>query len=302
MREQDPVPQPRQPATIAPSSADVHATLSSLSLAEWLEVLLASVDDRQYRGIVLPGFPPESFQRTSIGSSGRDALREAFAFYTSVTRHLEQFAHPLGPDSRVLDFGCGWGRILRCYLRDVLPENLYGVDAWQLMIDTCRNTMGVGRYDKVDFRPPLPYPAEHFDLIFAFSVFTHMAEPVQLAWVDEFARALKPGGLAVLTVWGRGFIDYCDFVRRRGVRDIPWHEKIATAFPDVSEAHRAYNEGRFQYVATGGGPGLPADVYGEAVVPPIYIERHWTKRLALKHFIDDRAVASQAVVVLAKPA
>lgn len=289
-------------ATPARDSAAVQALLSSLSPAEWQSVLLASMRDRVHRGVVLPGFPPDAIQRRIVGSSGEDALREAFTFYTAITRRLERFARPLHPDSRVLDFGCGWGRILRFFLRDVRQENLFGVDAWQLMIDTCRETMGVGQFDKVEFRPPLPRAHEAFDLIFAYSVFTHMAEDVQLAWIDEFARALRPGGLVVLTVWGRGFIDYCESVRRLGMRDIPWHDKVASAFPDVPAAHRAYDDGRFQYVATGGGPGLPPDVYGEAVVPPAYIERHWTRHLELKEFTDDRAVAAQAVVVLAKPA
>ena len=31
-------------------------------------------------------------------------------------------------DSRVLDFGCGWGRVIRFFLKDVAPWNLVGVD------------------------------------------------------------------------------------------------------------------------------------------------------------------------------
>ena len=42
-----------------------------------------------------------------------------------------------------------------------------------------------------------------FGLIYALSVFSHLSEPLQRAWVAEFRRLLRPGGLLVLSVLGR---------------------------------------------------------------------------------------------------
>jgi SAM-dependent methyltransferase len=39
-------------------------------------------------------------------------------------------------------------------------------------------------------------------LIYALSVFSHLDEPLQRAWLAEFRRLLRPGGLLVLSVLG----------------------------------------------------------------------------------------------------
>ena len=51
-------------------------------------------------------------------------------------------------------------------------------------------------------RPP-PRPAgQAFDVILALSVLTHMRVDSQQAWMPEFDRLLKPGGLVILTLHG----------------------------------------------------------------------------------------------------
>jgi len=50
--------------------------------------------------------------------------------------------------------------------------------------------------------PPLPYAAESFDVIYCLSVFTHLNETMQDAWLAELRRVLQPGGLLILTVHG----------------------------------------------------------------------------------------------------
>ena len=49
--------------------------------------------------------------------------------------------------------------------------------------------------------PPLVYPGEAFDLVYAFSVFTHLPESIQFSWMRELSRVLKAGGyLAISTL------------------------------------------------------------------------------------------------------
>ena len=45
------------------------------------------------------------------------------------------------------------------------------------------------------FVPTLPIPDQHFDVITAFSVFTHIDE-LESSWLLELRRVLKPGGLS----------------------------------------------------------------------------------------------------------
>jgi SAM-dependent methyltransferase len=46
--------------------------------------------------------------------------------------------------------------------------------------------------------PPLPFAQDHFDLVMALSVFTHLTQSWE-AWLVELRRIMKPGALALLT-------------------------------------------------------------------------------------------------------
>jgi len=50
--------------------------------------------------------------------------------------------------------------------------------------------------------PPLPFSSDMFDLIYAFSTFTHWTVELQKEWISELTRILKPNGLLVFTTHG----------------------------------------------------------------------------------------------------
>ena len=101
---------------------------------------------------------------------------------------------------RVLDFGCFNGRLLRW----LLDEARAGVEFWGVDIDAHAIEWVAARmsppfqFAVTTTEPHLPFPQEHFDLIYAGSVFTHMAD-LAVAWLLELKRVLKPGGRAYLT-------------------------------------------------------------------------------------------------------
>ena len=41
----------------------------------------------------------------------------------------------LTPETHVLDFGCGWGRIIRFFLKDIDPARLHGTDVFEEMVE-----------------------------------------------------------------------------------------------------------------------------------------------------------------------
>ena len=51
----------------------------------------------------------------------------------------------------------------------------------------------------------LDYPNQSFDLVYAFSVFTHLDIKAQKAWRDELRRILRPRGILLLTVHGNAY-------------------------------------------------------------------------------------------------
>jgi len=112
-----------------------------------------------------------------------------------IRRHID-----LANAGRVLDFGCGCGRTIR-WLLDGSAE-FHGVDVDVEGIDWCRKNLPRGHFLATAPTPPLPYPDEYFDVVYCFSVFTHLDEAMQDLWLAEMKRILKPGALLFLTVHG----------------------------------------------------------------------------------------------------
>ena len=101
----------------------------------------------------------------------------------------------------VLDFGCGGGRVLR-HLRGVWPHaQLFGSDVDEELINWTRKNMHeLAQWQIGDYLPPSEFASESLDIIYAVSVFTHMDEESQSAWLNEFHRIMKPKGLLLITV------------------------------------------------------------------------------------------------------
>jgi SAM-dependent methyltransferase len=100
---------------------------------------------------------------------------------------------------RVLDFGCGAGRTLRHLLVDWPGAELSGCDVDGASIDwLSEHADGRLTAFQVTDQPGLDVPDGHFDVVLAFSVFTHLS--LQWAgWMAELHRALAPDGLLYAT-------------------------------------------------------------------------------------------------------
>jgi SAM-dependent methyltransferase len=114
----------------------------------------------------------------------------------------------------VLDFGCGCGRVARHWARIEGPE-LHGCDYNGELVDWSDANLPFLWADRNGLAPPTPYVAESFDLIYALSVFSHLDEPLQHAWVAEFRRLLRPGGRLVVSLLGDSVSDRLALDERR---------------------------------------------------------------------------------------
>lgn len=103
--------------------------------------------------------------------------------------------------SAILDFGCGCGRVARHWAGLRGPE-IHGCDYNSELVGWCRDHLPFMQADINALTPPAPYVAGSFDLIYALSVFSHLDEALQHAWISEFQRLLRPGGLLVISVLG----------------------------------------------------------------------------------------------------
>ncbi len=104
----------------------------------------------------------------------------------------------------IYDFGCGCGRVLRWfhYLKDQCE--LWGTDYNPVLVEWCQKNLAEFAQFKVNqAKPPLDFEDNKFDLIYSYSVFTHLARDLQLPWLKELVRVTKPGGHLVITTCGR---------------------------------------------------------------------------------------------------
>ena len=265
--------------------------LTSLTDEEWLDVMLKTIDEPSFRGVALPPVPPEGIQKRFNGTVGPSNIHAGFAFYQVVKRTAASFGHPLHPEMSVLDFGCGWGRVLRFLLKDVSPDHLKGVDIDPIGIASCRETMPYIDFDQSNVEPPLGFESDTFDLIYAYSVFSHLPEALHLDWLAELSRVLKPGGLLLATTQRRGFLTACRELKERGTFHAAWEKQVAEGFDDVDAALTEYDAGNFVFAAK------PSPTYGHAVIPRSYAEKEWAPYVSVRAFIDQPTLLPQALIV-----
>jgi 2-polyprenyl-3-methyl-5-hydroxy-6-metoxy-1,4-benzoquinol methylase len=165
----------------------------------------------------------------------------------------------IGGSMRILDFGCGSGRVIR-HLHGMTGARFNGSDYNPLLIEWCQRNLRFGQFDVNGVSPPLVYEKEQFDLVYALSVFTHFPEDLQSAWLSELSRVLKPGGHLLMTTQGESFLPYMS-----------------------EEERRTFRSGRLvvrEQGAVGGNPFV-------AVHPPEYVRTHLPPDLALVSFVPE---------------
>lgn len=185
-------------AACAGGGIDAYANFRDLDDDLW--ALLLSRNYASYPNIaaLLPDVPDPSLQERWNGASGLALLTQSKAFYSNVNTQMGRHGRPL-EEARVLDFGCGWGRLTRFLARDVAPGNLLGCDPVDEILDICRTSRVPAELALSDFVPE-SLPFDGLDLVYSFSVFTHISEEAHLSCLRAIHGALKPGGLLMLTI------------------------------------------------------------------------------------------------------
>lgn len=125
---------------------------------------------------------------------------------------IEQFKHRtfakqgaflqpyLSAGLNVLDCGCGPGSMTLDIAELVNPGFVSGIDSSPVQIEQALLLKNQRAIENASFSVGsaygLPYPDEHFDVVFAHAVLYHLQRPERA--LAEFRRVLKPGGLVAL--------------------------------------------------------------------------------------------------------
>ena len=287
------------------SGADtLFRTFRDRSDESWLDILLSSLRVSDIEGVPMPGFPAEELQREIHGHAGEVSLHEAHVFFREIKAYCAYAGRPIAPHRTLLDFGCGWGRILRLFMKDIEPANLFGTDSTSRFLMEARRCNPSVNFLSCALTPPTLLMPECLDYVISWSVFSHLDEFLSLRWIEELHRLLKPGGLLLLTTQSRRFIAFCAEMRLRrasGIRlDHPWYEACADSFVDEPLENSRYEAGQFLHAASTQ-PPHPQSHYGEAVIPRGYVVKRWGHLFRLVDFLDNPVRLPQVLVVLQKP-
>jgi SAM-dependent methyltransferase len=148
--------------------------------------------------------PPADLRYMVAGTADPDS------FIASGRAHAERIRAHLGealePPGRMLDFGVGCGRIAR-HWRDLALE-IHGSDYNPRLVAWVQEHLPFVRARRNELAPPLGYPSDHFDVVYAFSVLTHLSADLQVAWMRELARLLAPEGRLLVTTHGAGMLEH----------------------------------------------------------------------------------------------
>lgn len=252
--------------------------------SEWLDLLNKSIGQKVVNGIEFPVFPASDVQVRFVGSSYKHALEEASEFYQFLEQTAEEHDRKINRNSKILDFGCGWGRFIRFFMRDVAPQGIFGADVMPLAARICKETGLPGQFDLLEKDGRLPYADASFDILMAYSVFTHLPEATNLHWMRELARVAKPGAIFCLTLEPRFFLDRIKNANQEP--DNVFLQTVARTVPDIDALYEKYDRGEIIFLPSGGGDNLTPDVYGDAIVPLQFIQANWGEHFELISYTD----------------
>jgi SAM-dependent methyltransferase len=188
----------------------------------------------------------------------------------------------LKPEDRVLDVGCGVGRMALPLLTYLTRDGEYhGFDIVASGIDWCRRTItpkfpnfhfqftdvfnqgynAGGKVRASEFR--FPYSDSSFDFAFATSVFTHLLKPDAENYLAEIARVLRTGGRCLVTLFILN--DESRKLTREGAGSLAFLHDLGDAWTtdkSLPENAVAYDEGVVRSLYAGVGMSIENPIHG----------------------------------------
>jgi SAM-dependent methyltransferase len=245
------------------------------------------------QAISLPLPPDELIDRVVSGFSNERPEEHRALFLQSGRRSLEDLEQALAAvgdalskHERILEFGCGCGRIMR-WMEDLGGTcTLVGTDIDARAIEWAAENLPFARFDVNEGLPPTGYRDGEFDLVVNHSVFTHLDERYQDRWLAELRRIVSPGGLLVLSIHG----EHAFRVTER---------QLQTDSTQQREWRALLERDGILYIADDAyvGSAFP-DFYHSAFHAPWYVFEHWSRWFDVLAYLPHSSLDFQDQVVL----
>jgi SAM-dependent methyltransferase len=145
-------------------------------------------------------YPPARLRVRVMGGDAQRFFAGGRIAADAIRAGLDRAGARTGDFGSVLDFGCGCGRVARLFKDE--PWTLRGCDYNPAGVEWCQRHLTFMDAAVNGLEPPAPYGNDEFDLLYAVSVLTHLPDALGRAWIGEWRRLLRPGGLLVVTTLG----------------------------------------------------------------------------------------------------
>jgi SAM-dependent methyltransferase len=201
-----------------------------------------------------------------------------------LARAAERSWLPIDRAASIFDFGTGCGRVLRWLVPKAPGSAWHACDIDEAAVGWVAENFPMVRGFHSDTLPPLPVDDASFDLVTCYSVFTHLPEDYQDAWLAELTRITRPGGVLIITVHGPTVF-----------------ERAMSRSPDMKARHDEFEAGGLIYWANDFWKDEFPSYYQTSYHHPSYVRGHWSNWLEIVDILPGGAFPMHDVVIARRP-
>jgi SAM-dependent methyltransferase len=176
------------------------------ALRQWVQSIGVAKEPRLAAHV--PPLPPLELRQITAATDPEAFLFSGLVDLNTMLTLFEQHDRlPPGEARRVLDFGCGCGRMTRFFPVSHDHWIGYGSDINPDHVNWCRDNLPAVTTLLNGAVPPIATPDASMDFVYCLSVFSHLPDDQARVWFSELARVIRPGGLLVITTHGTGALE-----------------------------------------------------------------------------------------------
>jgi SAM-dependent methyltransferase len=272
-----------------------------LPSALWLDLNRRLAFEQPALASFVAPFPPRELMQVTTGVE-RDIefARQGTSLWEALSAASPV---PLAQYPSLLDFGCGCGRLARLFKG--FPGHLAGCDIDPRLVAWCLSALPWLDVRQTRVQPPTPFADGEFAAIVSISIFTHLTEASQDAFLAELARIARPDARLFLSTHGERAL-------ARAVAEPRVRAMLEVSDANFAQARERFAAGRHAFMLQPTGhltTLVDAEVranaliaepyeYGISLLPEAYVRSHWSRWFDVVDYRSGAIHDFQDIVVL----